>query len=824
MINYVKINNVSVNFKYGLTIKEILNKDLNTGVLLIPHTSKLSIEPMDQVEISVESNILYFLVASFNEKIVNFDGSKVYSYEVTLVSPTIYLQRIILPNRSITRKISSDTSLSIYEFVSRLIFMYAPNLTFNSAFTNATSSVQCPEMQWSRPTLFEVINDLLMTIGHVVTMTNFTQLSVLDLSSPSTAVNETYVNNYEVSQNIAEYANALEVEAQNVYSQNSNTGSVNVLSVRTSQGIKITTENQEFYVQKPIFTIEKVELIFRNINIGVESSKYITLDITDRVIPKNIYDLFFSSNVTGYVQDSGATKYRRNYLYFEQNNNYIKGLSFKEDNWTSVVPTHQALVHVIKWSLQSKYPTETVSNINTQAQNFTGRIHKTDEDGLVVNIVYTTTDNVTFRIRKDVPNKNESILINNQESSHVYAKALGKQQQEFINRIGNKEMIITGKTNAYNQLPSLKNNIGDFILVEKEYSVFQNYYIFKAVLTENYSKENMFAGINTQKRYTELAQEGDAFISNHITEEYYRFGFVNTVGDNESFSGYIINNLGKKDFNLQGAVITTRIRPFLTDIVIGNFLLEVTPYIFGNSIVVSMRMQDNYNVAYSLSNEAETFGGQTQKLVPYADENGNFKDISISLYRKGGIKEEAMNPDFLNNFSTSRNFQELMRNSWKQPKLESTRRYFTNETNFVDYNPLVSGSKVFDSGFKNRYKDNREITSETLQFHIFGTDNIIITENFFDYLPIFYNGASDVNFRFAYSTTLVYNKGDVNYKGVLITTSFTLFRNGNTLGINNNSSGLNFNTFTSWAILDSNNKLLIGVNNNGFARIFLNKE
>jgi hypothetical protein len=334
----------------------------------------------------------------------------------------------------------------------------------------------------------------------------------------------------------------------------------------------------------------------------------------------------------------------------------------------------------------------------------------------------------------------------------------------------------------------------------------------------------MFAGINTQKRYTELAQEGDAFISNHITEEYYRFGFVNTVVDNESFSGYIINNLGKKDFNLQGAVITTRIRPLLTDIVIGNFLLEVTPYIFGNSIVVSMRMQDNYNVAYSLSNEAETFGGQTQKLVPYADENGNFKDISISLYRKGGIKEEAMNPAFLNNFSTSRNFQELMRNSWKQPKLESTRRYFTNETNFVDYNPLVSGSKVFDSGFKNRYKDNREITSETLQFHVFGTDNIIITENFFDYLPIFYNGASDVNFRFAYSTTLVYNKGDVNYKGVLITTSFTLFRNGNTLGIINNGSGLNFNTFTSWAILDSNNKLLIGVNNDGFARIYLNKE
>jgi hypothetical protein len=825
MINYVKINNVSVNFKYGLTIKEVLNKDLNTGILVIPQTTRLTLEAMDRVEISVEYlNFMYFLIGSYTEKIINFEGAKSYSYEIMLVSPTLQLQRIVLPNRSITRKISSDTSLSIYAYVFRLLSMYAPDFTLSSTFINTTTSVQCPEMSWSRPTLFEVINDLLITIGYVVTLNNYTQLSLLDLSGSSVPVNENYVNNYEISQNVAEYANALEIEAQNVYTDNSMTSSVNTLSVRTSQGIKMTTENQEIFVQKPIFTIEKVEVIFRNINIGVESSKYITLDITDRVIPKNVYDLLFSSNSTGYIQDSGNTKYRRNYIYFEPNNNYIRGLDFREDNWTTAIPSERAIVHVIKWALESAYPLETSANINDQAERFNSRLHVADDEGILFNISYTTTDNIKFRIRKEIPLKNKSTLINNQESSHVYAKALGKQQQEFINRIGNKEMSITGKTETYSQIPTLKNTIENFVLVEREYSIFEDYYIFKALLTEHYSKENMFAGINTRKRYTELSQESDAFISNHITEEYYRFGFTNTVGDNESFSGYIINNFGKKDFNLQGAVTTTRKRTPFADEEIGTFLLEVTPYIFGNSIAISLRMQDNYNVAYSLSDEALAFGGQTKKLVPYTDSNGNFRDISISLYRKGGIKEEAINPANLNNFSTSRNFQEAMWNSWKQPKLESTRRYFTNETNFVDYNPLVSGSKVFDSGYMLRHKDNREITSETIQFHVFGSDNIIIVDKFFDYLPIFYNNISDATFKFAYSTTATYEKGDTSYKGNLITTTFSLFRNGNTLGIINNGSGLDFNTFTSWAVLNFSNELLIGVNNNGNARIFLNKE
>ena len=819
-INEITLNGTAVNFKYGLTITDVLNKNLNTGVLVIPQSDSLTIEPFDQVVIRYETTkYLYMIVGNYRKIITKFSGTLQYNYEITLVSPTIKLQRIILPARSITRKISVDSTLTIRTIMLRYLAMYMPGVTMNAALT-ALTNVPAPEMSWNRPTLFEVFNDLLITLGVVVTMPTFTTLGYLDLSSEGSQINESFINNYEYSRDISEYASAVEVEAQNVYSKDSITKTASPLSIRTTESIKITTENQEIVLQKPIFTIEKVLAHFRFFDTGGNSDSIITdLDITNRVVEKSVYDLLTSSNNTGYIDDTSSIKYRRNHLFFSQGGTTISGLNFREDNWLSFANTKAAISHVIRAELKSIYgSTYSDSTYEDQGNDLDNKLY----DEIAFTIEYTTTDNVLFRSRKDVKPKHESILINNQTNSFVYSDLLGKQQQEFINRIGNEELSITGRYTNYSDIPDLSDYINNYKLVEREIQFQGKYYLFKGKLTEHYSAENMFAGINTQKRYTELAAISDAFNSNHITEKFYRFGLSDTANDDETFTGYVIANYGVANKTIDGAIVNTKLSD---DTISDNFLLNGTPYQFGHSFVYTIRMEDNINVGYQLENAALIFSAQQNKLVRYTDQFGNFKSIKIRLFSKGGIKEEAKNPTYNNNFSNSRNFLEITNNAAKLPVIESTRRYYTSETNFVDYNPLDDSKKIYDSNYENRYKDNREITFESLQFHIFPNDDIILTDKFYKYIPPLYFDNSNESFKVAYSTTDTYSRGNTAYKGNIIPSSeVTIIKIGNRIGIQKASGSLDFQNFTSWALLDNDNNLLIGVNANGNQSIYLNEE
>lgn len=816
-INNITLNGNSINFNYGITIHDVLNRDLNSGLLIIPQTADLSIEPFDEVIITYETTeLLYFYVGTYKKTITKFQGTKNYNYEITLVSPTLKLQRIILPARSITRKISVDSSLTIYEVMYRYLLMYAPNISMNSALVNLTASIQCPEMSWNRPTLFEVFNDLLITLGAVITMPTFTTLGYLDLSKEGNQINESYINNYQYERNIDEYASAVEVEAQNIYSQNSITKTPSPLSIRNETQIKLTTENQQIILQKPIFTIEKV---LAHIRFAADPDNITNLDITNRVVDQSVYDLLSSSNDTSWKPDTVSIKYRRNYLSFKRGSRAIDNLNFREDNWLSYVDTKAAIVHVIYWALKDEYGSTYADSVyETAVSDLNEKLY----DDIFFTVEYTTTDNALFRARKDIKPKHESILINNQSNSFVYPDLLGKQQQEFVNRIGNEELTITGRYDNYSDIPNLNDYINNYKLVEREIQFHSKYYLFKGMLTEHYSKDNLFAGINTQKRYTELASAGDSFNSNHITEQFYRFGFTDTAGDDESFSSYIIDNYGEANKTLDGAIVNTK----LSDNTISdNFLLQGTPYPFGHSIVYTIRMEDNINVAYQLDAGAGLFSAQQLQLVKYTDDFGNFTSLQIRLFSQGGIKEEALNPSYINNFSGSRNFLEIEKNSAKLPIIEDTRIYWTDETTSVTYDPMDDTKKVFDSGFVNRYKDNREITFETLQFHIFPNDDIILTDTFYNYTPPLYFDASNEQFKIAYSTTETYSKGNTVYKGNIIPSNeVSIIKNGNRLTIQKASGTLDFNNFTSWALLDNDNKLLIGVNANGNQSIYLNKE
>ena len=116
----VTLNGSSVNYKQGILLHEKLTEDLDTGLLIIPQVTSLTVEPLDQVRIidAIVSLSKYMLVSDIKRKTSRFTATKKYNYELGLISPTIQLQRIVLPNRTVTQPLTG-TKTSIYTILSR---------------------------------------------------------------------------------------------------------------------------------------------------------------------------------------------------------------------------------------------------------------------------------------------------------------------------------------------------------------------------------------------------------------------------------------------------------------------------------------------------------------------------------------------------------------------------------------------------------------------------------------------------------------------------------------------------------------------------------
>jgi hypothetical protein len=837
-INSITLNGQQVGFLYGLTITDILSKELNTGILVIPHTNKLNVEPLDPVVITYETTkVITMVVAQINAQIINHEGTKKYTYNLGLASPTLKLQRIVLPSRTITNSLDGSADKTIYKVIQELVEVYASNYTLSSTLQSKTASITCPEFSWNRPTLFEVFNDLLGVIGCVVTIIGSSTISLLDLYDKQDAIDETKLSNYEINRNVAEYTNQVEIQASNVYDVNTNTTNEYV-TVRTTQQPILTDKNQEIVLQKPVFQIKKV-IAKILITTGFQSIVQ-DLDITYRVVEQSVYDTFYNSNAAGFLADTSSKKYRRNYLVYKQGSNVITNLNYREDDWIPYSNGKNAIENVIYWTLQD---TNNVYKNFFNSADYDGFLH----EKVMFFIEYLSADDITFRVAKDIPTRNGGILINAQTNAEVYAQSLGKQQQEFVNRIGNEELTITGRYLTYDEIPILNDFIEDYILTKREIVFEKGFYLFKGMLSKNYAKDNMFAGINTSKRYTEIASPQKALISNHISQNTFVLSTSSGINNTVGINNYLLR-FGKASERVQGAIVQTittqaTTSPFAHTLS-PRFLMEGTSHVVGNSIIYTLRMQDNASVALSIETDFRVLSSAVQSMFKnaYVNNLGRFYAIAVRLYKQSGIRNLALNflnytsPDDIYGQSNLRFATDV---AAKLPVVANTETYTTPNglVNYsrVDetkrfYNFTSTGSFIFGGllDYNKRYKDNREITAETLQFNIRKSNNAFFTDKFFEYSPFIYKGTSDLPLYVAYSFTETYNDLDTQYKGTL---ELAGSQNVNIV-ISNNQIYITFvnfpwfeinsNSVVSWAICDANGKIIVARNGNLTQRLNLN--
>lgn len=613
---------------------------------------------------------------------------KSYKYMFQCTSPTFSLQRITLPNKLITQPIT-DNKRTVWEELNKIMEVYADNILINPLLEEKMS-IPCPELSFTKSTLHEVLIGLFAVCGLAPKMEYLGQLDFIDLKTNAKDVtnwnSDDLLIRVEKKNNVSEYTDAFDYDIENAISDEKDITTQWIAP--TSDDFMITKENFIWKLPSDIYEISKVYLGGTIVGItdngdgdDISVSK---LDITKYVIPKEIYD---TKKITNRIYEDDLD-YKINFLYYE--NNIIGGGGYNEDNWT-ILPGYNAIDKVIILALKDLGYGFSAST-EDDYRNFLIKVtYKTQVSGIRTKIIRTGVD------------KPKNTLISNQDDAFIDIVNFGNQKQELIDRTGN-ELIVgqahfdLSKINYLSELNIAK--LGDridnnYIITEREMQFNENSLIINYYLAKDYIFLTGYSGLNQVKRFTSIDTKNtlvrnDNFLYNYKLEK------TNKV-DYSKINNLLITNYGLEN---ESGINLHLIKTLYDDEYLQDFYILANSQnkIIADSVVCNLKFETNVKAGDSIVKQDKTF---LKEPIKYTNNNGEFKNLELSF----GAGEYLRNEKNL----------EIVR---KYPRVD------TDETfNFENY--LIN-------------KDNREITSLTLQFRVLSNkdEDIYVYKDFIKYTQL----------------------------------------------------------------------------------------
>lgn len=796
------INGVEYPLADGFLINDKLNEELDSGVITIPLINKLNLSPFDKVEITRDySGTKHLLINTWNDTTTSFTPPK-YNYSIALISETIKLQKIVCPDLAISQPIGLEQKTiwqKIQEYFEVYIKPQYPELYLSEALYYLTKDVICPENMFGRPTIFEVFNDLLVKVNAVVRVLN-NAITYLKLDILGSEIDTSKVYYENDTQNINEYANRLDVQVSNAISDRNNYASISGITVRGGEEPLLTDDNMRIVLDKPIYEksdISSIYAYFTAIDKNGTEGK-VKADISEYVVPKSVYDTYLVSTKTGVVTEKN---YKRNALYFNEGGKEILGLNYNEkaisdDSWI-------ALYNIL------------INKTNLIEGATIGFDEADIRDNVMFSVVYKTND--SFRLNLEKENNYNATLIDNQTETQVDAETFGLVEQDKLNRLGNSEKIITATYRKSDRIPQLGDYIGDYVLAEREIVYYDDYALFKGYLYKNFVRKNMFYGLNSKKRFTQIAQE--SVIRNDVDNYNVSFTFEEQPFNSMIYmSRYLLNPIAFSDYPqliLDGKDYNEFPKYCLLEFLDKNgnrttgdnyILISPSTYATGKSNVIQFALPDNFSAGIKLGDNVT--GGKLQQYVKYVDDYGEFKTIRYTLYsnKKEDFVESQSGADAIDMFKPIAD---------QLPEITQTNLYS------LPKNHLLGGEKLL-------YKDNRETIALSINFNFKNTNSNIIIGNFPNYTGL----SRHYNLQpiyICYSEDYEYEQGDKMGIGTIvkddtISIDYTDAVNWleNEIPFNKLSlylDNVDTSKWKSWGIVTPNNELLLGVNRGGLSQI-----
>lgn len=846
----------------GFLYFDNFNESLDGGTVYLPPQDKIEFEPFDIVEITSGTNDSIrktMLIDTYIETQVAFNPNK-YKYQITLMSRTKALERVILPNIAWTKM---TPAISCATAIQNLIEDYSPRAFINDSvesddflpifkysyinMPNELSNINVPEMQLQNPTLREAIDAVLSTINAICTINAQGEVCVVKLDARGNEINlnDGHINYIMRTQSAKDYASELDITLKNatqteLANVDTTTRSAEYISWRNSDEALLTTANVRIETQKPIYELLSLKICGEVFGVThfIGSSTYSHYVYAEFDIVNGTYSWTDPLSGQTYTQtiencveeksiyDGLDVNIKKRCVYWKRGDNKIEGWGKSFD--TSAIWDKSVAENLIQYLTGSgagldkrmlgiKYATAAydaeISGRTTEhgvnvSQYFLKELNLVDWQ---FKIEYLTETDVRIKAGKFLPEKHQhNELIDGQATPYVDILQLGRVEYAKVNRLGNSTMIIHANYNQESEMPNLGDTIGDFVLIRREMQIFDHEIVFKGILTEHNVNLNYFTGIAARKRSWQIVSANDAFKKELLKKYYCEFSFepkaqppsVRTNFDTCEVQGFARSLLFRLANNWVNPPAILPVMGALVTVDTGTTMwlrMEITKFISKNSISFITSFKDN-QVAGTYMSDSDT-GGYLQRQWNYCDSKGT-------------------NPFGYYTYVLSRLTHEMQVQLTDRESVEGNDDYQLVQQSYSRLLPRVvsrhSTSELFSTRFYN-HKDTREIIGFNLQFE-FCCDNsdIVFTEQFVREQHMMANTRDFYNQIKVYaSTTSIYKQNDVNAKGSVIPgiTVQIIAQNDSsayitTYGWNNTD----YATYRSYGICDNNGNLLIGIN------------
>ena len=800
----LKINGIEYDLNDGFVVNKKYNEELKNGTITIPFSEKLNLSPFDFVEIEDERfGKEYFLVDTWVETTVSFNPLR-YNYDINLIDETIKLQKVVMPNLTITHPIGKEPKpiwKKLEEYYITYIYPQYNELTLDSSIYELTDD--CPEEEFNRPTAFEVFNTLLGKVNGTVKVEN-NKIGFIRLDQYGDEIDESKLYYNNDTQTIKDYANRLDVQVANGVTEKKNFSTIAAISVRAGENESVVNDdNMLIFLEKEIYDIGDETEIYAFVPYQTDNGQtkgIAKLDITKYIVEKAVYDTYKVSTASDYV----IGRYKRAALYYTRGGNTIEGLSYNESTILGF-DTWSALYNIIRVEMQNSIGDAALPDF-TEAKI---------RDNIYFKVEYKSNESFRFVVEKE--NDYNATLVDNQTESQIDVLNFGKVEQDKLNRLGNKNQIITATYMYDEKIPKLGDYIGRYVLAQTEVVYYKDYALLKGYLYKDFVRKNMFYGLNSKKRSTQISTEmvvrNDVFnydVTFHLERQGYD-SFIRYVLMPLSVSGYPdMADFQEHDYYEYPKYCFCHSFDYETQENLlkdenGNqydVMLTPSSFVCGKSNVIQFQFMDNFSAGIKLNGDVT--GGTRQEYVPYTDNYGEFDGFYFSLYTN-------KRKEFVENATTKAQFDSYRAFSKDLPMIREGNR------SMIQGNFLLSQSKRF-------YKDNRETTAITLNINYKDSANVIVG-NFAKYTGIGYRyNIAYYNIGIMYSTNDEYEVGDEYGVGILdddLKLDWKsgvdwLVSNGETNTLDNLSLNLNEKDATqwkSWAIVEKDTgRLILGVN------------
>lgn len=549
-----------------------------------------------------------------------------------------------------------------------------------------------------------------------------------------------------------------------------------------------STNTQDIYISRETGKAYRYDSSYIELN-HFDIDGELVVDVTDRILEFNTYNTKDAdSGISDIDRLNPDNFYQSNTLYY----NY-REKNIPLGNTTGIWDTTSTLLLLYRIGALEMLADDGFISSSYVYTNYTVGINTpSPEEDMLYQLHYVPIpSSVRLNIdRQDYSDvKYNSTILSNQQGRVINLENFSNNLHGKINRIGNSELQLSNREIS----PSSLYNIGDYtedyyIITEKEVIFYKDYVYANYGLSKNYNMISKFIGVNSEIRQFEMGEQ-NTLQRKVMYNEYCEIDIVES--GNGSNNSNLVQYEGVKafmdTFNISSEYEPVRGAIIETSEITNDLICNISSNGGGNSLIFDFQYESNVYAGQIL----ETINSQTARnFVRYSDEVGKMESFDLNLYDKLNIPNlKALN------------LLELADNYPITDKSYINKTYFKNPSGYSFYTLKDNAEELGGTiSLKCKSKDINKVGLGRWFFR----GNRLVTETPPQTIKLYYsttnqftkNNNLTIPSSGWTSTTPTIVQGYLDYKTTITNIS---------------------SSWTSWALTDENDRILIWCNQDGTA-------